>query len=330
MVRHFLSDLDFSAREHAAVLDLAAKVKKDPAKYRHALDGKILAMIFQKSSTRTRVSFESGMLQLGGHAIFLSSKDIQIGRGEPITDTSQVLSRYLDIIMIRTFGHDEVEALASSSRVPVVNGLDDLLHPCQALADVQTICEHKGTAKGKQLVFVGDGNNVANSLMLAGARNGMHVRVVAPQGYLPRPEIVEQARKAGVETGARIEATSDLNGVDGADVIYTDVWASMGQEAEAQKRKLAFHGFEVNAAMMAKAKRDAIFMHCLPAHRGEEVAAEVIDGPHSVVFDEAENRMHAQKALMLFLLGAAAEKATAKKSVARKPAKKAAKAKKKR
>ena len=319
MVRHFLSDLDFSVKEHAVVLDLAAKVKQDPKKYRHALEGKILAMIFQKSSTRTRVSFESGMLQLGGHAIYLSSKDIQLGRGEPITDTGKVLSRYLDIIMIRTFGHDEVEGLAGSSRVPVINGLDDLLHPCQALADVQTIREHKGAAKGKQLVFVGDGNNVANSLMLAGARNGLHVRVLSPQGYLPKPEIVRQAQEAGAETGARIEVTSDLNGVEGADVIYTDVWASMGQEAEAQKRKLAFHGFEVTSAMMAKAKKDAIFMHCLPAHRGEEVAAEVIDGPQSVVFDEAENRMHAQKALMLFLLTAKAEKPAAKKA-AKKPA----------
>jgi ornithine carbamoyltransferase len=325
MVRHFLSDLDFSVGEHAAVLDLAAKVKRDPAKYRHALDGKILAMIFQKSSTRTRVSFESGMLQLGGHAIYLSSKDIQLGRGEPITDTGKVLSRYLDVIMIRTFGHDEVEALAGSSRVPVINGLDDLLHPCQALADVQTIREHKGTAKGRQLVFVGDGNNVANSLMFAGARHGMHVRVVAPHGYLPRPEIVLQAQKAAAETGARIDATTDLNGVEGADVIYTDVWASMGQEAETQKRKLAFHGYEVNKAMMAKANKGAIFMHCLPAHRGEEVAAEVIDGPSSVVFDEAENRMHAQKALMIFLLTARAEKAAAKK-----PAKRVGKGKKKR
>jgi ornithine carbamoyltransferase len=304
MVRHFLSDLDFSVSEHAAVMALAAQVKKDPKKYRHALDGKILAMIFQKSSTRTRVSFEAGMLQLGGHAIYLSAKDIQLGRGEPITDTGQVLSRYLDVIMIRTFGHDEVEALARSSRVPVINGLDDLLHPCQALADVMTVREHLGTAKGKQLVFVGDGNNVANSLMLAGARNGMHVRVVSPQGFLPKPEMVSLAQKAAAETGATIEATSDLAGVEGADVIYTDVWASMGQEAEAQKRKLAFHGFEVNNAMIAKAKKSVIFMHCLPAHRGEEVAAEVIDGPHSVVFDEAENRQHAQKALMLFLLTA--------------------------
>jgi ornithine carbamoyltransferase len=330
MLRHFLSDLDFSVKEHAAVLDLAARVKKDPAKYRHALDGKILAMIFQKSSTRTRVSFESGMLQLGGHAIYLSSKDIQLGRGEPITDTGKVLSRYLDIIMIRTFGHDEVEGLAASSRVPVINGLDDLLHPCQVFADVQTIIEHQGTAKGKQLVFVGDGNNVANSLMLAGARHGMHVRVLAPQGYLPKPEVVAQAQEAAAETGARIDVTSDLNGVEGADVIYTDVWASMGQEAEAQKRKLAFHGFEVTSAMLAKAKRDVIFMHCLPAHRGEEVAAEVIDGPHSVVFDEAENRLHAQKALMLFLLGAAGARVAAKPSPAKKSAKKAAKGKKRR
>ncbi len=330
MLRHFVSDLDLSVSEHTQVIDLARKLKKDPKKYRYALDGKTLAMIFQKSSTRTRVSFESGMLQLGGHAIYLSAKDIQLGRGEPISDTGQVLSRYLDLIMIRTFGHDEVENLAKAATVPVINGLDDLLHPCQALADVQTIVEHKSTAKGQQLVFVGDGNNVANSLMLAGARHGMHVRVVAPNGYLPQPAIVELARKEAAATGARIEVTSDLAGVDGADVVYTDVWASMGQEAEANKRKEAFKGFIVDGALMARAKKDAIFMHCLPAHRGEEVGAEVIDGPQSVIFDEAENRLHAQKALMLFLMTAKAEvakKAKTKAKVAKKVVKAKVKAK---
>ncbi|MBI5510763.1 MAG: ornithine carbamoyltransferase [Deltaproteobacteria bacterium] len=303
MVRHFLSDLDFSTAEHEAVLRLAAKVKHTPQAFAHALVGKTLAMIFQKSSTRTRVSFESGMLQLGGHAIYLSAKDIQLGRGEPITDTGKVLSRYLDIIMIRTFGHDEVEALAGSSRVPVINGLDDLLHPCQALADVLTVVEHKGAARGRQLVFVGDGNNVANSLMFAGARYGMHVRVIAPRGYQPRPEIVQTAQQEAAATGAKIEVTADLAAVEGADAVYTDVWASMGQETEANKRKVAFRGFEVDRALMSRAKKDAIFLHCLPAHRGEEVAAEVIDGPQSAVFDQAENRLHVQKALMLFLLG---------------------------
>lgn len=303
MVRHLVIDLDLSSEEQATVLERAADMKARPDEYRTALAGKVLAMIFQKSSTRTRVSFESGMVQLGGHAIFLSARDIQMGRGEPISDTGQVLSRYCDAIMIRTFGHQEVETLAKHSRVPVVNGLDDLVHPCQALADLLTLREVRGSVKGQQLVFVGDGNNVAHSLMLAGAIAGAHVRVVCPNGYLPDASLVARAQSVGKTTGSRIDVTPDLAGVEGADAVYTDVWTSMGQEEESEKRKRAFAGFEVDAKLMKRAKKDAIFLHCLPAHRGEEVSAEVIDGPQSRVFDQAENRMHVQKALLTFLLG---------------------------
>jgi ornithine carbamoyltransferase len=304
MVRHFTIDFDITGAEQSAILDRACDMKARPDEYRSMLAGRVLAMIFQKSSTRTRVSFEAGMVQLGGHGIFLSARDIQMGRGEPISDTGQVLSRYCDVIMIRTFGHDEVETLAKHSRVPVINGLDDLVHPCQALADLMTLREVRGTVKGQQMVFVGDGNNVAHSLMLAGALAGTHTRVVCPKGYEPDPSIVSKATTLGQATGARIEVTHDLDGgVEGADAIYTDVWTSMGQEDETAKRKKAFAGFEVNAAMMKRAKKDAIFLHCLPAHRGEEVTPEVIDGPQSRVFDQAENRLHAQKALMTFLMG---------------------------
>ena len=302
MVRHLTIDTDITSQEQASILDRAAEMKASPEDFRSTLAGKVLAMIFQKSSTRTRVSFEAGMVQLGGSAIFLSARDIQMGRGEPISDTGQVISRYCDAIMIRTFGHDEVTTLAKYSRVPVVNGLDDLVHPCQALADLMTLREAKGSVKGQQLVFVGDGNNVAHSLMLAGAMAGTHVRVVCPEAYQPNLELLTEARSIGKTTGAKIEVTSDLAGVEGADAVYTDVWASMGQEEEAAKRKADFAGFQVSAALMKRAKKDAIFLHCLPAHRGEEVAAEVIDGPQSRVFDEAENRLHAQKAIMLELM----------------------------
>lgn len=302
MVRHFLTDLDLTSAEQASVLDRAILMKQDPDDYRTALGGKVLGMIFTKSSTRTRVSFETGIIQLGGHGIFLSSQVSQVGRGEPITDTGKVLSRYLDLIMIRTFKHQDVQDLAKVSRVPVINGLDDEYHPCQVLADLMTVREYRGTTQGQSLVYIGDGNNMAHSLMLGGALAGMHVRIVSPKSYQPKPEVVSLAQKEGEKTGARIEVTDDLNGVEGADVVYTDVWASMGQEEEAKKRQEDFAGYEVNAKLMAKAKKDAIFLHCLPAHRGEEVSAEVIDGPQSRVFDQAENRLHAQKALMTFLV----------------------------
>lgn len=258
-------------------------------------------MIFQKSSTRTRVSFEAGIIQLGGQAVFLSSKDVQIGRGEPVTDTAGVLSRYLDLIMIRTFAHDEVLQLAQAATIPVINGLDDLCHPCQALADLMTIRERRGTLAGVQLAYVGDGNNMATSLLCAGALAGMHVRVVAPPNYQPDAQMLASARRVATERHGSVEATSDLSAVAGADVVYTDVWASMGQEDQAEIRKRDFAAYQVNAALMRRAKPDALFLHCMPAHRGEEVTAEVIDGPQSAIFDQAENRLHAQKALMTFL-----------------------------
>ena len=303
-VRHFVSDLDLSSQEQSTVLNLALDMKRQPEKFRQTLAGKMLGMVFQKSSTRTRVSFECGIAQLGGQGLFLSARDIQMGRGEPITDTGAVLSRYLDLIMIRTFAHADVQALAAASSVPVINGLDDLLHPCQALTDLMTLLEKRGTLKGQQLVYVGDGNNMAHSLLLAGARAGVHVRIVAPADYLPSQEVLRSARDHAQATGAKLEATSDLDGVCGADAVYTDVWASMGQEEETAQRKRAFAAWQVNENVMRRAKPDAIFLHCLPAHRGEEVASEVIDGPQSVVFDQAENRLHAQKALMAFLCGA--------------------------
>ncbi|MEO1483643.1 MAG: ornithine carbamoyltransferase [Myxococcota bacterium] len=300
MTRHFTRDLDISAAEQLEILELAAAMKSAPKDYRNRLDGLTLAMIFQKSSTRTRVSFETGIGQLGGRGIFLSSKDMQLGRGEPISDTGAVLSRYVDLIMIRTFAHSDVRDLAAASTVPVINGLDDTYHPCQILADLQTIREKKGGTKGVQLVYVGDGsNNMAHSLMLGGALAEMNVRVVAPDGYTPDPALVAEA--AGLGTG-HVEVTDSLDGVDGADVVVTDTWASMGQEEEHAKRLKAFAGYQVDDALMGRAAQDAIFMHCLPAHRGEEVSVSVIDGPQSVIYDEAENRLHAQKALMAWLV----------------------------
>jgi ornithine carbamoyltransferase len=302
MARHFIADFDISISEQQLLLDRAVEMKAWSSDFGDTLRGKTLGMLFQKSSTRTRVSFEAGMHQLGGHAIFLHTRDNQMGRGETVPDTARVLSRYVDILLIRTFAHAEVEELAANSRVPVINALDDLLHPCQALADLLTIREHRGRLAGAQLVYVGDGNNMAHSLMLAGAMAGLHVRVVAPGTYAPQPDVVQRAQALGSATQARIEVTDSLDGVDGADVVYTDVWTSMGQEAESARRLQAFHGYQVDTALMRRAQPDAIFLHCLPAHRGEEVAAEVIDGPRSRVFDQAENRLHAQKALMVFLL----------------------------
>lgn len=301
MTRHFTRDLDVNSAEQRAILDLAAEMKASPGEFRARLLGKTLAMIFQKSSTRTRVSFETGIAQLGGSGIFLSARDMQLGRGEPITDTGAVLSRYVDLIMIRTYAHDDVQQLASSSRVPVINGLDDVYHPCQILADLQTIREKKGEVRGVQMVYVGDGNNMTHSLMLGGALAGMHVRIVAPAGYQPKAEIVTEAQRVGTDTGAKIEVTDSMDAVDGADVVVTDTWASMGQEEEHQKRLRDFAGYQVDDAVMARAHNEAIFMHCLPAHRGEEVSHSVIDGPQSVIYDEAENRLHAQKALMAWI-----------------------------
>ncbi|MHB9095447.1 MAG: ornithine carbamoyltransferase [Eubacteriales bacterium] len=268
------------------------------------LAGKTLAMIFTKSSTRTRVSFEVAMYQLGGYPLFLSGQELQLGRGETIADTAKVLSRYVDGIMIRTFAHSDVEELAQHADIPVINGLTDLNHPCQVLADFQTIIEYKGSLEGLKLAYVGDGNNVCHSLLNGCAKVGMHISAATPKGYEPWPEILDLAKADARQSGTVIEVTTDpFTAVKDADIIYTDVWASMGQEAEHTERLKIFNPYQVNAQLAKAAKPDYLFLHCLPAHRGEEVAAEVIDGPNSVVFDEAENRLHVQKAVLALTMG---------------------------
>jgi ornithine carbamoyltransferase len=293
-----------SAGQLERLFALAAEVKAHPERYSTALAGKTLAMIFQKSSTRTRVSFETGMLRLGGHALFLSARDIQLGRGEPISDTAQVLSRYVDAIMARTFAHRDVVDLASFGSVPVINGLTDELHPCQALADYFTLREEFGDLSGRKIAYVGDGNNVAHSLLFGAPKAGMDIAVASPAGYQVNPAYLELARADAAAAGTRIEALTDpAAAVAGASAVYTDVWTSMGQEAESAARLDAFAGYTVDARLMAAALPEAIFLHCLPAHRGEEVDAEVADGPQSRIFDQAENRMHVQMAVLLWLLG---------------------------
>ncbi|WP_156290363.1 ornithine carbamoyltransferase [Oceanobacillus salinisoli] len=304
--RDFLTLADYTKDEISHLLDLADYVKKQKKNgiAFEPLKGKTLGMIFEKSSTRTRVSFEAGIYQLGGMGIFLSSKDIQIGRGETIADTAQVLSGYLDGIMIRTFSQESVEELAEYASIPVINGLTDTYHPCQVLADLQTVKEVKGVLQGVKLVYIGDGNNMAHSLMLGAALMGMELVVVAPKGYQPDPVITEKASKLAEQHDAKISVVDEpVDAVKGADVVYTDVWASMGQESEQAKRELAFKGYQVNEELLSLANPDVTFMHCLPAHRGEEVTAGVIDGKNSVVFQQAENRLHAQKALMTALMG---------------------------
>ena len=297
-MRHLLSLADWSTEEILGLLRLAAKVKAEPAKYHSALAHKTLAMVFQKPSTRTRVSFEVGMFQLGGHALFMAADQLQLGRGETVADTAKVLSRYVDGIMARVFDQKDLEDLATGT-VPVINGLSDRLHPCQVLADLLTIQEKKGRLEGLTLTYVGDGNNMAHSLIIGGAKVGMTVRVATPEGYAPDVWIVDAARAIG----GKVEVTPDADAAaTGADVIYTDVWASMGQESEQKKREAIFAPYQVNEALFARAKPDAIFMDCLPAHRGEEVTDAVVDHPRSVIFDEAENRLHAQKAVMLHLM----------------------------
>ena len=297
--RHFLAIPDFSREELYEILDLAARMKRGEYTEK-PLAGKTLAMIFTKSSTRTRVSFEVGTYQLGGHALFLSSRDIQLGRGEPIRDTARVLSRYVDGIMIRTFDQADPEELAKWGSVPVINGLTDLLHPCQIMADLQTIRENFGPDLSTvKIAWVGDGNNMANSWLNAAYRFGFELRLAFPQGYEPNAEILERARGA-----ANIVTTSDpREAVAGADVVNTDVWTSMGQEEETARRMQAFAGYCVGEEMMETTSERSIFLHCLPAHRGEEVTDGVIEGPRSRVFDEAENRLHAQKAIMATLMG---------------------------
>ena len=284
------------------ILDLAEKINAGEIEEK-PLEGKTLAMIFQKSSTRTRLSFDVGMYQLGGRAIFLSSNDLQMGRGEPISDTAKVLSRFVDGIMIRAIKHSDVEELAEYSEVPVISGLTDLEHPCQALADMLTIKEHLGDWKGKKICFVGDGNNVSNSLLLIAPLLGMDMSLACPKGYEPDENIVKTAQEYAEENDTQITITEDIGiALENVDVVYTDVWVSMGDEAEAKQREIDFAPFQVNSDLMSLANDDAIFMHCLPAIRGQEVTADVIDGPQSVVFDEAENRMHAQKAVLYYYM----------------------------
>jgi ornithine carbamoyltransferase len=306
MPRHLISIHDLTAAEVAGLFRLAADVKANPAKYHDHLHRKTLGMIFEKSSTRTRVSFEVGMAQMGGHALFLSSRDIQLGRGEPISDTAQVLSRYVDGIMARTFAHQTVTDLAKYGTVPVINGLTDDLHPCQALTDYFTLIEVFGgleALRGRKLTYVGDGNNMAHSLMFGAAKVGMDVAIASPKGYEVSERYADLVRQDAKAAGTKVLLTQDpVEAVKDASAVYTDVWASMGQEAEQQERVKAFKGFTVDAALMSHARQDAVFLHCLPAHRGEEVSAEVCDGPQSRIFDEAENRLHVQKAVMLWLM----------------------------
>jgi ornithine carbamoyltransferase len=295
--RHFLAIPDLTRPELLDLLDLAAQMKRRDYAER-PLEGKTLGMIFAKSSTRTRVSFEVGAFQLGGHALFLSARDIQIGRGEPIRDTARVLSRYLDGIMIRTYDHADVEELARFASIPVINGLTDLLHPCQVLADLLTVRESLGGWEGKTVAWIGDGNNMANSWLNAAGVLGFELRLACPEGYQPNREILDRNRKL-----TRVTLTTDpREAARGADVVNTDVWASMGQEEEQEVRARAFQGYIVDEALMATADRNAIFLHCLPAHRGEEVSDGVIEGPKSRVWNQAENRLHAQKALLAWLL----------------------------
>jgi len=296
--RHFLAIPDFTRAELLALFDLAARMKRGD--YTDMpLAGKTLGMIFAKSSTRTRVSFEVGAFQLGGHALFLSARDIQLGRGEPIRDTARVLSRYLDGIMIRTYDHADVEELARFASVPVINGLTDLLHPCQVLADLLTIRESLGGWEGKTVAWIGDGNNMANSWLNAAGVLGFELRLACPEGYQPNRDILERNRKL-----TRVTLTADpREAARGAHVVNTDVWASMGQEEEQEERARAFQGYIVDEALMATADRNAIFLHCLPAHRGEEVSDGVIEGPKSQVWNQSENRLHVQKALLATLMG---------------------------
>lgn len=303
--RDFISIHDFTREEVAYILEAGLQLKKMqkqglPHPY---LAGKTLGMIFQKASTRTRVAFEVGMYQLGGHALFLSPRDIQLGRGETVKDTALVLSRMLDGIMIRTFDHNEVLELARWADIPIINGLTDLLHPTQVIGDLMTIQEHKGQLQGLNLAFIGDGNNMAHSLLFGGAKVGMDITIASPSGFEPDADILDQARQDARETGATLKVVADpREAIKGADVVYTDVWASMGQENEAIDKEKMFLQYQVNRQLLAQAKKDAIVLHCLPAKRGKEITDEVMDGPQAVVFDEAENRLHAHKAIMALVM----------------------------
>ena len=296
-MKHLLKLMDLSEKEIIEILNLADQLKyekKNGIKH-HLLKGKTLGLIFEKSSTRTRVSFEVGMYDLGGNALFLSSRDLQIGRGEPVQDTARVLSRYLDGIMIRTYAQAEVEDLAKYGSIPIINGLTDYCHPCQVLADLMTIREHKGVLAGKKMCYIGDGNNMTNSIIVGCIKMGMEVSVACPKGYEPDADIMAWANENG-----KFTCTEDvLEAAKDADVLYTDVWASMGQEAEAEERKKIFKNYQINATVMSVAKSDAMVMHCLPAHRGEEITEDVLEAHANEIFDEAENRLHAQKAVLV-------------------------------
>jgi ornithine carbamoyltransferase len=306
MARDYLSVDDLSSGDLIHVLDLAGRLKSDRTLHAGSLTGRAIALIFEKSSTRTRVSFEVGVAQLGGHPVVLSSSELHLGRGETIEDTGRVLSRYVDAIVLRTFEQERLEMMAEAATVPVVNSLSDFEHPCQALADLLTIRERLGSLAGRTLTYVGDGNNVAHSLLLGGALAGMTVRVATPPGFEPIPQVVQRAKEIAGEAGGSVEVHTDaFSAAGGADVLYTDVWASMGQEAEADERALVFQPYQLNQRLVDAASDDVIVLHCLPAHRGQEIAADVIDGPRSAVWDQAENRLHTQKALMLFLFGLA-------------------------
>lgn len=301
MMKHLLKMSDLSKTDIIEILNLADQLKyelKHSIPHKH-LEGKTLGMIFQKSSTRTRVSFETGMYQLGGNALFLSSRDLQIGRGEPVQDTARVLSRYLDGIMIRTFAQKEVEDLADFGNIPIINGLTDYCHPCQVLADLMTIREYKGQFDGLKMCYIGDGNNMANSLIVGGLTVGMEVCAACPNDYRPDESVLEFAKKYG----DKFKLTeSPVEAAENADVLFTDVWASMGQEGEAEIRRKAFAGYQINDTIMAAAKRDAMVQHCLPAHREEEITAKVFEAHAEEIFEEAENRLHAQKAVMVKLM----------------------------
>jgi ornithine carbamoyltransferase len=302
-IKDFISIKDFSPSEIEYLLLLARQIKAHPGAYSETLKGKTLAMIFEKPSLRTRVTFDVGIQQLGGFSLYLSPAEISLGRRESVYDVAKNLERMVQGIMIRTFAHEIVEQMARYARIPIINGLTDYSHPCQAMADYLTMWELKGRLDGLKVAFVGDGNNVAHSLMFAGAQLGVDVWVATPPGHEPHAEAVAWAWTQERETGGRCRITNDAReAVSAADVVYTDVWTSMGQEAEVEKRREEFRPYQVNAALFALAKRDAIFMHCLPAHRGEEVSRDVIDSPRSVVFQQAENRLHAQKAIMLELM----------------------------
>jgi ornithine carbamoyltransferase len=306
MTRDYLSVDDLASDELAHVLEVAATLKADRSLHSNALSGATVALIFEKSSTRTRVSFEVGVSQLGAQPLTLSSTDLQLGRGETIEDTGRVLSRYVDAIVLRTFEQERLEVLAGAASVPVVNSLSDFEHPCQALADLQTLHERVGELRGRILTYVGDGNNVAHSLLLAGGKAGMHMRVATPPGFEPIPQVVQRARRIAAETGGSVEIGNDpQDAATGAHALYTDVWAGMGQETEASERALVFPAYQLNQKLVDLADPDVVVLHCLPAHRGQEITDEVIDGPHSVVWDQAENRLHSQKALLLFLFGIA-------------------------